>query len=117
MCRRDLDAAGLAAGALGGDRRDLLRDRAGGSLLEPELLGWRRGHDRLGGKHLVVVQYAPNHPTVYEVVFNDADIDGSDIVFARDMGEEENPKLLNYFGQRRAWLMEADALAIRPIVR
>jgi hypothetical protein len=59
-------------------------------------------------KDLVVVHYAAGHSPHEEWVYNDADIDGSDVVWARDMGPEHNRELLDYFRDRRVWLLEAD---------
>ncbi len=44
----------------------------------------------------------------WEWVWNAADIDGSKIVWARDMGKEQNLELLQYFHGRHAWLMSGD---------
>jgi len=62
----------------------------------------------LPGNHLVIVRYSPDHSVWREWVYNDADIDGSRIVWARDMGDSENRKLLQYFRQRHAWLLQPD---------
>lgn len=60
------------------------------------------------GEHLVFVQYGPEHHTWLEDVYNRADIDGSRIVWARDMGPKDNQELLDYYPNRTAWLLEAD---------
>jgi len=60
------------------------------------------------GKHVVLVRYRPQHEPFAEWVYNDADIDQSKIVWARDMGASENQELLNYFKDRHVWLVEAD---------
>jgi hypothetical protein len=64
--------------------------------------------EQQGGRHLVVVRYTPEHGVHDEWVYNDADIDGSPVVWARDMGEEKNRELLDYFKDRRVWLLEPD---------
>jgi hypothetical protein len=64
--------------------------------------------EALAGRHLVVVRYGPRHCCHDEWVYNAADIDGSRIVWARDMGSAENRRLLRYFNDRRAWLLEVD---------
>ena len=63
----------------------------------------------MDGKQLAIVRYGPNHNAVMnEWVYNRADIDGSKVVWARDMDPAENRELLQYFHDRRAWLVEAD---------
>jgi hypothetical protein len=61
-----------------------------------------------GERLLVIVRYAPGHSSHVEYVFNRADIDHSQIVWARDMGEEKNKELLDYYPHRRVWLLEPD---------
>ena len=60
------------------------------------------------GKHLVIVHYQPGHDFILdEWVYNHADIDGSKVIWARDMGPQ-NAELLQYFNDRHAWLAEPD---------
>jgi len=57
------------------------------------------------GKHLVMVRYNEDDLSVHdEWVFNGADIDGSKIVWARELDPVQNKKLLEYFKDRRIWL-------------
>jgi len=60
------------------------------------------------GKHLVVVHYEKDHAPIDEWVFNDADIDNSRIVWARDMGSAANSELIRYFHDRRVWTVDPD---------
>ncbi len=60
------------------------------------------------GPQLVLVHYSPNHDPLLEWVYNGADIDGQKVVWARDMGADQNEELLRYYSNRRAWLLEAD---------
>lgn len=60
------------------------------------------------GQQLVIVRYAPVHNTMDEWVYNDADIDNSKIVWAREMDPKNDAELLKYFNDRKAWLLEAD---------
>jgi hypothetical protein len=61
------------------------------------------------GDQLAIVRYRADHNAVMnEWVYNRADIDGSKVVWARDMSPADNLELLQYFHERRAWLVEAD---------
>lgn len=60
------------------------------------------------GRHLVFVRYSPRHIFQDEWVYNAADIDSSRVVWARDLGSEENEKLRRYFPGRTVWLLETD---------
>jgi hypothetical protein len=66
------------------------------------------------GKHdLVLVRYATNHSPSEEWVYNRADIDASEIVWAREMNPAEDAPLIDYFHDRKAWLLEPDAVPWR----
>jgi len=85
--------------------------------IEPE---WPRGNlDRvmalrelnaMPGKQLVLVRYPvrTGHDVDHEWVYNAADIDGSKIVWARDMGEHDNVPLFQYFRDRKVWSLNGD---------
>ena len=60
------------------------------------------------GGQLAIVRYARNHAPFDEWVYNAADIDGSKVVWARDMGAAKNCELMRYFPDRRVWLVEPD---------
>jgi hypothetical protein len=60
------------------------------------------------GQHLVLVRYAPDHDTNYEWVFNSADIDASPVVWAREMSPEQDRLFLEYYRNRKVWLLEPD---------
>ncbi len=62
---------------------------------------------RQSGQQLVFVQYSSAHQFA-EWVHNAADIDSAQIVWANDLGSSENEKLLQYFPDRKAWLLQPD---------
>jgi hypothetical protein len=64
--------------------------------------------EREPGNHLVIVRYSATHDFRLEWVYNRADIDASKVIWARDMGKEQNAELLKYFQGRRIWLVEPD---------
>jgi hypothetical protein len=66
----------------------------------------------LPGQLLVFVRYSPRHIFQDEWVYNDASIDSARIIWARDLGPEENNKLLTLFPNRELLLLEPD---IRPL--
>lgn len=49
----------------------------------------------------------PNAP-YKEWVYNRADIDAAKVVWAHDMGPDENAELIDHFKDRHVWLVEAD---------
>jgi hypothetical protein len=60
------------------------------------------------GKNLVIVRYEPDHNPNREWVYNEADIPDAKVILARDMGAK-NAELLNYYRDRKAWIVDADA--------
>ena len=72
------------------------------------------------GRHLVLVQYAPEpvNPEA-EWVYNAADIDASKVVWARSLGRDRNRALFEHFADRRLWLLLADErpAPLRPMRR
>jgi hypothetical protein len=95
--------------------------QAGHAALNP-VVGWSTERlkviktlQSLDGKHLVIVQYAPGHNVHHEWVYNDADIDRSRIVWARQVPGFNPKPLLDYFKDRKVWLLEPDASP--PVLR
>jgi uncharacterized protein (TIGR03437 family) len=62
----------------------------------------------MGGKHLVLVRYSPEHSFHYGVVYNDADLERSGVIWARELDEASNTRLLSHFKDRRAWWFNPD---------
>ena len=59
------------------------------------------------------MRYRPDHEILEEWVYNGADIDGSKVVWARDMGAAKNQELIDYYKDRRVWLVEPDEKPVR----
>jgi len=62
---------------------------------------------------LVIVRYSRDHNPLDEWVYNHADIDGSKVVWAREMDVADNLELIDYYRNRRVWLVEPDAIPAR----
>jgi hypothetical protein len=62
------------------------------------------------GKQLILVRYAPEHPPIDEWVYNLSDIDGSKVIWAREMSAADNTELLRYYHDRKVWLVEPDTM-------
>jgi hypothetical protein len=77
--------------------------------------GIERELEAAAGDDLIVVRYAPQHDVHREWVYNRADIDKSPVVWAREMGPEEDARLFAYFRDRRWWLLYADAIPPRLV--
>jgi hypothetical protein len=69
--------------------------------------------ERQPGRQLAIVRYGAGHNVADEWVYNAADIDGSRVVWARDMKVEENRELINYYRDRKIWLVEPDLNPVR----
>ena len=77
--------------------------------------GWNLDRARIAAqlqatpqKHLVIVHYAPNHDVLHEWVFNAAEIDAAKVVWAREIPGRDLKPLLDYYRDRRIWLLDAD---------
>ena len=57
--------------------------------------------------HLVLVRYGNGHAARWEWLINEADIDGAHVVFALELDEESNRKLLDYFPDREPWRLRS----------
>jgi hypothetical protein len=62
-----------------------------------------------GGEHLVIVKPKQNPDNLFQWIYNAADIDAAPVVWARDLGADENRKLIEYFHGRTVWLLDPDA--------
>ena len=68
------------------------------------------------GKHLVIVTPKDDPNNLLQWIYNDADIDGSRIVWARDMGADENAKLKEFFRGRTVWRLDPNLADPRPVL-
>ena len=64
--------------------------------------------ERQPGRQLAIVRYDAEHDVRNEWVYNAADIDASQVVWARDMSAADNRELLDYYKDRKVWLVEPD---------
>jgi hypothetical protein len=64
--------------------------------------------EKLPGGQLVIVRYSQNHSPQNEWVYNAPDIDGSKVIWAREMDAKSNADLINYYKDRQVWLVQAD---------
>jgi hypothetical protein len=73
------------------------------------------------GKHVVLVQYAPELSGDREWVYNEADIDQSKVVWAHNMDRIENCKLIDYFKDHFIWSLTVERedvpVKLRPFPR
>jgi hypothetical protein len=60
------------------------------------------------GQQLVFVWYSSHHRVADEWVYNHADLMHSKVVWARNLGPQENQKLLQVMPDRTVWLVDAD---------
>jgi hypothetical protein len=64
--------------------------------------------EKAGENHVVFVRYAPDHDFNHEIVYNAANIDGSAVVWARDMGFVENQRVVEHYRGRKFWIFQPD---------
>jgi hypothetical protein len=82
----------------------------------PEDIEYRAGIvaqlNSLPGKQLVIVRYPETDDEISEWVFNGADIDHAKVVWAREIPGVSIKPLLDYFKDRRLWLVEPGILPV-----
>jgi hypothetical protein len=66
------------------------------------------GLQTLQGKQLAIVRYSSSHDPYDEWVYNAADIDGSKVIWAREMDSADDRDLIHYYKDRRVWLVQPD---------
>jgi hypothetical protein len=63
---------------------------------------------RTPGKHLILVRYEEDHNIHDEWVYNGAEIDTAKVLWARELGAQQNANLFAYFKDRQIWLVAPD---------
>jgi hypothetical protein len=58
------------------------------------------------GRHVIFVRYREGDTEHREWVYNLADIDAAPVIWAHDLGPEENKRLMQYYAGRSFWLFE-----------
>lgn len=61
-----------------------------------------------GGKHVILVHYTGAQSPHEEWVYNSADIDAQDVIWANDLGSSENAALVEYYKDRKIWRFQPD---------
>jgi hypothetical protein len=64
-------------------------------------------------RHVILVRYTGNQSPHEEWVYNGADIDSQDVIWAHDLGPVQNARLLEYYKGRKIWLFEPDKDMLR----
>ena len=62
--------------------------------------------DLIPGDHLVFVREKTDEYNLLQWIYNDADIDRSRIVWARDLGPERDAELVRYYSERKVWMVD-----------
>jgi len=60
------------------------------------------------GVHLALVRYGTDRAHPVDWVQNLADIDSQKVVWANDLGPQDNKELIRYYKDRKVWLVEPD---------
>jgi len=63
----------------------------------------------LPGKQLAIVRYSPGHSPLDEWVYNAPDINHSKVIWAQDMGTDQNFDLIRCYKNRTVWLVQPDS--------
>jgi len=65
--------------------------------------------ESLPGKQLALVRYSHDRDSLDQWVYNGADIDGSKVIWAWDMGSGNNTELASYYKGRQVWLIDMNS--------
>lgn len=91
-------------------------------LLSKNAEGWFRDRERVltqlektPGKHLVFMRYSLAHNPTREWVFNEADLNHTKILWAREMDAAKDQELIGLYHDRNVWVVEADQPTPVPV--
>jgi hypothetical protein len=88
------------------------------SWFGPEHFGTERAQieaylEHQPGKQLAIVRYAGKREPLNQWVYNFADIEGSKVIWAGEVDSTSDRELLNYYRDRKVWLVEPDSMPAR----
>ena len=66
--------------------------------------------EHLPEKQLAIVRYTAGHNPIDEWVYNASDIEGSQLIWAREMKTGDNLELVQFYKGRKVWLVEPDCV-------
>lgn len=69
--------------------------------------------EALPGKQLVFVRYGPTHYPADEWAYNEPYLEGSKIIWAREVNAASDLELIHYYQDRKVWLVEPDDSPIK----
>jgi len=101
--RVEARVAGWSEDSHGQDRNALLV--SDWSVRRAELNDWLKKQTE---PQLVFVHYSDRHVVGYEWVYNRADLRGSQVIWAHDLGADHNRLLIQQLPGRKIWLLNAD---------
>ncbi len=106
----------LVAPATGQD--PLLRSSRAATAWATERRGIQTALHALGGAHVVLVRYPANASPHEEWVYNPANIDRAEVVWARELSASRDQELLDYYPDRTVWLLDLgsfNSAAVTPL--
>jgi 4-amino-4-deoxy-L-arabinose transferase-like glycosyltransferase len=90
-------------------------------MKKDESVAWQRQRARINeqvkkmeGQHLIIVTYGSRHSFLEEWVYNEADIAGAKIVYARAIDRQQDCQLVKYFKLRRISSLYIDDDKLTP---
>jgi hypothetical protein len=88
------------------------------SWFGPEHFGTERAQieeylEHQPGKQLAIVRYGGKHEPLDQWVYNSAEIESSKVVWAGEVDPASDRELLNYYQDRKVWLVEPDSTPAR----